>query len=93
MFANLLQLFARGPAETQSYDLAFVKDVDVQPAREPRNRRVEGRLVLGWLAILLKCALLAWAVPHYRVPINAAWIILPTLAMAAVCTALYVWRR
>lgn len=92
MFANLIQLLTRSDTPPQSYDVAFVKGVEVRLA-EPRNKGVEKRLIWGWVAIAVKCAIVGWAMRHYRVPFHSGWIILPTLAMAAVCTVLYCWRR
>jgi len=43
--------------------------------------------------VVLKCAFVWWAMRHYHVPFHPDWIILPTLGMAGVCTALYCWRR
>lgn len=92
MFANLIQLLTRSEAPPRDYDVAFVKGVDVK-SREPRSRLVEKRLVWGWIAILVKCIIVDWAMRHYNVPINPGWVIYPTLAMGAVCTLLYCWRR
>ena len=91
MFANLLPLFTRRSVSDRDYDRAFVQDVAVQ-AVEPRSRRVERALLVGWILIVIKCLLTAWAVSHYHVPIRASWIILPTIAMAAACTVIYLRR-
>lgn len=92
MFANLIQLLTRSETPPRDYDVAFLKDVDVRQT-EPRSRRVEKRLAWGWVAVIVKCVLVDWAMRHYRVPINPGWVIFPTLAMAAVCTVLYYGRR
>lgn len=90
MLTQFLLLLRRKSLE--DYDASFVRDVRVANP-EPRSRRVEWVLIVSWILILLKSVLVWWAIRTYRVPINAWWIIGPTLGMGAVCTALYVWRR
>ncbi|MBL9205602.1 MAG: hypothetical protein JNN01_10990 [Opitutaceae bacterium] len=92
MFANLLHLITGSSPASPEYNRAFVQDVAVQSV-EPRSRRVERALILGWVLIIMKCVLIAWAISHYRIPIHATWIVAPTLAMAAICTVIYVRRR
>jgi len=92
MFANLIRLLTRSDPPSQAYNVAFVKEVQVRRT-EPRSRRVEKFLLWGWIAVVLKCAFVWWAMRHYHVPFHPDWIILPTLGMAGVCTALYCWRR
>lgn len=91
MFANLLQLITRRQP-TEDYDLAFVKDVRVNPPREVRNRRSERWLIVGWVLILLKCAAMWWAIVTYHVPIHPLWLVGPTLLFGLLATALYIWR-
>ena len=90
VFANFLHLFAsRTPP---AYERGFVREVTVirPTARDPRT----GKLILaGWLLILVKSWLMLWLVARYHVPINADWIIVPTVVFAAVCTAVYYWRN
>jgi hypothetical protein len=89
MFANLL-----GPGPRRNpleYERRFVESVHA-PDRAPRNRRTERLLVACWIVILLKCALVAWAVPRYHVPFSPLWVILPTLLLAGTVTALYIFR-
>ena len=50
-------------------------------------------LEIAWAVILIKCVVVAWAIPHWNVPINALWVILPTLTLAAVATALTLRSR
>lgn len=90
MFANLLQLFGRrSPAD---YEHAFVREVQV--ARKPkRDPRIERLLVIGWILIALKSVVVWWACAHYPVPFHPLWVILPTVAFAALCTAVYLGRR
>ena len=89
MFANFPGLDPRDPAP--DYERGFVESVRVRE-RAPRDRRTERLLVLCWIAILLKCAFVAWLIPHYRMPFSPLWVIAPTLVSAAVVTGLYVWR-
>lgn len=48
-------------------------------------------LMLGaWVLILAKCAAVWWAIGHWHVPVHPAWIIVPTLLIAALATVLWV---
>lgn len=42
-----------------------------------------------WTLILAKCALIWWAIDHWSVPIHPAWVIVPTLLIAALATGLW----
>jgi hypothetical protein len=42
--------------------------------------------------ILIKCAVIWWAIIAYNVPIHPLWLVAPTIAFAALATALYIWR-
>lgn len=75
-----------------SADLAFTPPLDPEPPREPRNRRSELVLLVGWVLVVLKCLLVWWACHAYAVPVSPWWVIVPTLLGAALCTVLY-WRR
>ena len=44
----------------------------------------------AWVVILAKCALVWWAIGHWNVPVHPAWIVVPTLIMAALATLLWV---
>lgn len=44
---------------------------------------------LAWVVILAKCAFVWWAIRHWNVPVAPAIIIVPTLAMAALATFLW----
>jgi hypothetical protein len=92
MFANLLQLLSGQSPSRAEYDHAFVRDVTVK-VREPRNRRLELGLVVGWILIVAKSALMFWVVDRYRVPLNAWWINGPTVMLALLCTYVYLRRR
>jgi len=50
-------------------------------------------LGVAWVVIVLKCALVWWAVPHYHAPISPFIVIGPTLFFAAVVTALWLTHR
>jgi uncharacterized membrane protein YczE len=73
------------------YERAFVESVRV-PGTAPHTRRTERLLVLCWIVIGLKCAFVAWAVPHFHVPFSSLWVILPTLFLAGTATAIYLRR-
>jgi peptidoglycan/LPS O-acetylase OafA/YrhL len=89
MFANLLHLISR--RMQPGYDRRFVRGVAVRK-RPVRNRRMERLIWICWGLIAVKSAFVAWAVPHYRIPFSPLWVILPTIAFAALCTAVYHWR-
>lgn len=90
MFANLLQLITgRPPAD---FERAFVREVRVRQ-RRPRHPRTEKLILAGWLLILAKSVLTIWLVDKYHVPVNADWVIMPTVAFATVCTAAYFFLR
>lgn len=42
-----------------------------------------------WLAILVKCALVWWAMIHWHVPFHPGWIVVPTLLFALLATGLW----
>ena len=90
MFANLLHLISRRPPQT--YENAFVEQVTVTE-KSPRNRRVEQLLIAGWVLIAIKSVLVIWAVHRWHVPFSPLWVIAPTVAFAALCTAVYFWRE
>jgi len=90
MLTTLLQLFVqRAPAD---YDRAFVQTVSV---REPvaRDARVERLLLAGWMLIVVKCLAVIWIIDRWNVPFHPYWIIVPTILLAALGTALYCRRE
>jgi peptidoglycan/LPS O-acetylase OafA/YrhL len=90
MLPNFLRLVLRpAPPGTGA---PFVAGVRVERKR-PRNRRVERLIAACWILIAAKCALVAWATGHYRMPFSPLWVILPTIAFAALCTGVYWFRR
>jgi len=90
VFANLLQLISgRTPP---AYERGFVREVKVirRPVRNPQTEKL---ILACWLLILAKSWLMIWLVARYHVPVNADWIIVPTVIFAAICTAVYFWRK
>ncbi len=51
--------------------------------------RMRWFLVGAWAVILAKCALVWWAIGHWNVPIHPAWVIGPTLLLAALATGIW----
>ncbi|HVW21038.1 MAG TPA: hypothetical protein VHC86_07455 [Opitutaceae bacterium] len=91
MFPNLLRLITRKPPA--SYDRSFVEEVRVPRERRRRNPKIDRLFAVGWILVALKTAFVIWAVPRYHIPFSAMWVVIPTLIFAALCTALYYWRR
>jgi hypothetical protein len=89
MLTTLLQLITRHPPA--DYERAFIHDVEVKE-RIARHPWVERILLAGWLVIAAKCLVLIWAIAHWRVPFHPYWVIVPTILMAALGTAVYYWR-
>ena len=89
MFSNLIQLISRKPPV--DYERVFVRDVTVR-GKAPRNRRLERFIAICWVLIVLKSAAVVWLFGHYHVPVNPLWVIGPTVAFAALCTAVYLLR-
>lgn len=91
MFTNLHQLLGGRP-DPAAAEQAFVETVRPEPPREPRSRRSEVVLAVGWTLIAIKCVVVWWVIRAYQVPVHPGWVIWPTLGAATVCTWLY-WRR
>jgi hypothetical protein len=89
MFANLFHFPRRSPPD---YERGFIRDVRIEPAARPRNRRIERLLILCWVLIAIKSVVVIWAVRHYRIPFNPLWVIAPTVVFAALVTFVY-WKR
>jgi hypothetical protein len=90
MFANLLQLIAHRPPP--GFDREFVMEVRVR-RKSPPNPRVERFILICWLLIAVKHALVLYACWRWPVPFNALWINAPTFALGALATSVYYWRR
>jgi hypothetical protein len=89
MFADLLRLIHRRPPE--DYERGFVRAVKVT-RKPPRNRQVERFIGICWILIVIKSCAVVWLFDRYHVPVNAAWIIVPTVIFAGLITALYLLR-
>lgn len=89
MLADLVRLINR--RTSADYERGFVRDVKVR-GRTPRNPRVERLFIICWAVIVAKSFLVIWLFDHYHVPVNALWVIAPTIAFAALCTAVYLLR-
>jgi hypothetical protein len=61
----------------------------LHPDKERIPATMRRFLAIGWTVILAKCAFVAWAIPHWNVPVEPAIIIGPTLLMAVVATWLW----
>jgi hypothetical protein len=90
MFPNLFQLISRRPPP--EYELGFVEEVRAEP-RRIRNPRIERLFLIAWILIAIKSAFVVWAVGRYRIPFSPLWVILPTVAFAGLCTAVYFRKR
>jgi hypothetical protein len=88
VLANLFHLISGRPSP--GYDREFIREVRVT-RRAPRSARASGFMLAGWILIALKCWAVVWAVEHYRVPVNAYWITVPSVIFAGVCTAIFYW--
>lgn len=88
MISTLLQLITRRPPA--DYDQNFVAEVRV---RRQRNPRVEKLIVVCWLLIAAKCALVMWLVDHYNMDFSPLWVNAPTVFFALMCTAAYFWHE
>jgi hypothetical protein len=89
MFADLIRLINRRPPV--DYERGFVRGVSVSD-RPPRNRRVERLIAICWAIIVVKSFAVVWLFNRYHVPVNALWVIAPTVVFAALCTLVYVLR-
>ena len=89
MLTGLLRLLAHQPSA--DYERAFVRQVEVTD-QIARNPWVERLILIGWLVIVVKCFVVIWAIDHWAVPFSPYWIIIPTILMGALCTAVYYWR-
>lgn len=58
----------------------------------PSAHRISRFMVFAWLLIAAKCALVAWAVSRWDVPVSAGWVIWPTLVFGLLATGLWFSR-
>jgi hypothetical protein len=89
MFVDLVRLINR--RASADYERGFVREVKAR-ARTPRNPRVERLFAVCWGLILVKCVAVVWVFDRYHVPVNALWVIAPTIVFATLCTAVYLLR-
>ena len=59
----------------------------------PSSSRLSRFFVCAWLLIAVKCVFVAWAVPHWNVPVNAGWVIWPTVLFGLLATGLWLGRE
>lgn len=59
--------------------------------RLPRRTRLY--LEIGWLLVIAKCLATPWIVDHYQIPFGPGWVIIPTLAFAALVTLVVLVHR
>lgn len=89
MFADLVRLINRRPPA--DYERGFVHSVKVS-SKSPRNPRIERLFAICWVLIVIKSFAVIWLFDRYHVPVNALWVIAPTVIFAALCTAVYLLR-
>jgi hypothetical protein len=89
MITTLLQLVL--PRSPDDYEGAFIQGVRVSDPGV-RSAWVERLILAGWLLIVVKCFVVIWVMDHWAVPFHPYWIIVPTILMAALGTAIYYWR-
>ena len=89
MFSDFVRLINRRPSA--DYERGFVRAVHVDH-KAPRNLRGERILKIGWALIVAKSLLVVWLFDHYHIPVNALWVIAPTVVFAVLCTAVYLLR-
>lgn len=89
MISELFRLITGRTGDERDAD--FVEEVTIKERRQS-NRAMERLILAGWAVIIVKCFVVAWAIDHYAIPVHSGWVIVPTLFMAAICTALYYWK-
>jgi hypothetical protein len=50
-------------------------------------------LLIAWVLIIIKCFATPWIIARWAIPVQPAWIIVPTLIFAVVATWIWVARR
>ncbi len=63
-----------------------------EPDKAARSNRVVLWIALVWLILLLKSAILSYAIHHYNAPIGHIWIWAPSI-IAAILISLLVWKK
>lgn len=46
-------------------------------------------MAIAWVAIVIKCWFVTWAVDRWHMPFHAAWVVVPTLVFAALASGLW----
>jgi hypothetical protein len=64
-------------------------NMPVQIDAAPSPRRVRWFMAAAWVLVAVKCTLVWWAMIHWSVPFHPLWIVGPTLAFAALATAVW----
>lgn len=64
--------------------------VVIAPKTERLLRRI---IVIGWILIAIKSALVWWACDYYALPFHPLWIVGPTVAFGALCTGVYLYAK
>lgn len=90
IFANFVHLLTGGRRPVNDPG-GFIEDVRQTDTERP-NPRVERVILVCWLLIALKHAIVLWAVYRYRVPFNALWVNLPTWLLGVLATTIYYLR-
>ncbi len=96
MFVHLLHLLTGEPPPPDVTRNAFVQEVRVYDTAAPGGRRMDLFILIAWILIGLKHALVVWACHHYPVPFHPLWINLPTWLLGVLATGIYYarkWRR
>lgn len=70
-----------------------VMNAPAHPLFRSPSVRVRWFMAIAWIAILIKCVLVTWAVDRWHMPFHAAWVVAPTLAFAALATGLWLVHR
>jgi uncharacterized membrane protein len=53
------------------------------------SKRERWFVAVAWILIAAKCVVVWWAMQHWSVPFHPLWIVGPTLAFAALATAIW----
>ncbi len=55
--------------------------------------RVRWFMGIGWFLIAVKCVVVWWAIGHWNVPFHPLWIVAPTVAFAALASAIWLTHQ
>jgi hypothetical protein len=76
---------AVSPSAAYAAGMTFPFHIDVAQY----SKKARWFMAVAWIVIAAKCVVVAWAMEHWRVPFNSAWIIAPTLVFAALASVLW----